>query len=84
MRPSWRSLHLGRRCSVATQSNRDCQGSQSERQQPTSTAHIRRRNGTHCEESKFSKAPDLRLSQRRLQPPAGAIVAHLLRGLPVQ
>ena len=84
MRPSWRSLPLGRGCSVATQSNRDCQRSQSERQQPTSTAHCRRRNGTHCEPAKFSKGRNLRLNQRRIQPPAGAVIAHLLRGLSVQ
>jgi hypothetical protein len=84
MRPSWRSLPLGRRCSVAAKSNGDCQCGQSERQQPTSTAHCRYRHSTRGEAAKFSNRRDLRLNQRRIQAPAGAIIAHLLRGLPVQ
>jgi hypothetical protein len=84
MRPSWRSLPLGRRCSVATQSNRDCQRSQSERQQPASTAHCPHWYGAFFEAAKLSNGRDLRLNQRRIQAPAGAIIAHLLRGLPVQ
>ena len=84
MRPSWRSLPFGRRCSVAAKSNGDCQCGQSERQQPTSTAHCSRRHCAHCEAAKFSKERNLCLDQRRIQPPAGAIIAHLLRSLPVQ
>lgn len=77
-------LPLGRRCSIATQSDRDCQGGQSERQQPTSTTHCSRRHCSHCEAVKFSNGREPRLNQRRIQPPAGAIIAQLLLGLPVQ
>ena len=77
-------LPLGCRCSIATQSDRDCQGGQSERQQPSPTAHCPHWYGAYCEAAKFSNGRDLRLNQRRIQPPASAIIAQLFRGLPVQ